>query len=163
MPFCATCGSPVEGRFCAKCGSPVEAGPAPGPQPGGGVPPAGAPQSAPASTGMSENTAAGLCYLVGLITGILFLVLEPYNKNKNVRFHAFQSIFLNVGWIVVLIVVGIVLNIIFAVLHILALSLLIVPLMWLAFLALWLYVMIMAFQGKTVVLPIIGPLAQKQA
>jgi uncharacterized membrane protein len=37
------------------------------------------------------------------------------------------------------------------------------PLLWLGFLGLWLYLMISAFQGKTVVLPVIGEMAQKQA
>jgi hypothetical protein len=105
MAFCATCGAQVEGRFCAKCGTPVAA-PAAAPPPVGAVPPAAAPQyaaSAPASAGMSENTASGLAYIMGLITGILFLILEPYNKNRAVRFHAFQSIFLNIAWVVALI------------------------------------------------------------
>ena len=56
--------------------------------------------------GMDENVAAALCYLLGVLTGILFLVLEPYNRNPVIRFHAFQSIF---AWIAA-IVIGIVLN-----------------------------------------------------
>ena len=47
---------------------------------------------------MTDNVASALCYLLGLITGIIFLVLTPYNRNPVVRFHAFQSIFLNVAW-----------------------------------------------------------------
>ena len=46
---------------------------------------------------MTDNIASALCYVMGLLTGILFLVLEPYNKNKTIRFHAFQSIFFNVA------------------------------------------------------------------
>ena len=53
------------------------------------------------AAGLPENTAAALCYLLGLVTGIIFLVLEPYNKNKLIRFHAFQSIFLHVCVIIV--------------------------------------------------------------
>lgn len=166
MAFCATCGGQVEGRFCAKCGTPVQAAPAggvaAGPPPVGAVPPVGAPQYAPAAAGMSENTASGLAYLVGFLTGILFLILEPYNKNRAVRFHAFQSIFLSIAWVAISIVFGIVLNIIFAILHMYSLYFL-STLVSLALFVVWLYVMIMAFQGKTVVLPIIGPLAQKQA
>src|SRR5215471_8564697 len=88
MGFCATCGAPVEGRFCAKCGSPVTA-----------APPAG---------GMADNVASTLCYGLGLITGIIFLVLAPYNRNPAIRFHAFQSIFLHVACIVFWIAVRIV-------------------------------------------------------
>ena len=87
MAFCPSCGSAVEGRFCAKCGTSVtEGGPAPG-----------APYAAPASSGMADNVAATLCYVLGLITGILFLVLAPYNQNKTIRFHAYQSIFVFAG------------------------------------------------------------------
>ncbi len=53
------------------------------------------------SSGLQENVAAALCYALGFITGILFLVLEPYNKNRNIRFHAFQSIFLSVFFAIV--------------------------------------------------------------
>ena len=93
MPFCPSCGASVEGRFCAKCGAPVEgarrdAGSAAGPTP-----------SSPgtAVTGMEDNVAGALCYLVGFITGVLFLVLEPYSKRPFVRFHAFQSILFCAG------------------------------------------------------------------
>src|SRR5437867_4021886 len=92
MPFCASCGAEVQGSFCPACGKPVGAAPgaAPGAVPVGGPP-------AATSAGLQENMANTLCYLLGLITGVLFLVLEPYNRNRNVRFHAFQSIFLHVG------------------------------------------------------------------
>jgi uncharacterized membrane protein len=90
--------------------------------------------------------------------GILFLVLAPYNQNKIIRFHAFQSIFLNVAWVVF----WIVFNIIFAALHIFSL-LFLTPLIGLAFFVLWIYMIISAYQGKTVVLPVIGPIAQAQA
>ncbi len=42
---------------------------------------------------MDTNVVAALTYLVGFVTGILFLVLDPYKSNSFVRFHAFQSIF----------------------------------------------------------------------
>src|SRR5581483_10486693 len=115
MTYCANCGAPVEGRFCGKCGAPATAAPASGPAAGASVPPSGTPpgyaaqpqpsytsppMAAPASAGMAENVASALCYLAGLITGILFLVLAPYNRNPRIRFHAFQAIFFHVAWIV---------------------------------------------------------------
>ncbi|HWB86874.1 MAG TPA: DUF4870 domain-containing protein [Bryobacteraceae bacterium] len=159
MAFCANCGSPMEGRFCAKCGSSADAG-AP---PLGAAAPAGVAQPAAAS-GMSENGASALCYVLGLITGILFLVLAPYNQNKRVRFHAFQSIFLHIA----LIVVAIGMTIVFAILgHIVGLGffigLVLWPLFWLATLILWIYMIVSAYQGKTTVLPVIGQFAQQQA
>ncbi len=165
MSFCANCGAPVEGKFCAKCGSPVlsgappaAAGPMPPPPPTGAVPP-GAPPPAFATTGgMSDNAASAVCYVLGFITGIIFLVIPPYNQNKAVRFHAFQSIFLSVA----LILIRIVLSIVFSAMHLFEFFFL-WSLVSLALLAIWLFMIIATYQGKTIVLPIIGPLAQQQA
>src|ERR1039457_1504409 len=151
MAFCASCGTQVEGKFCAKCGTPM----------GAAVPPPGATfgGAAPTAAGMTDNSASALCYVLGLITGVLFLVLAPYNQNKTIRFHAFQSIFMSVACIVFSMVFNI---IIFSGLHMFSL-LFLSPLISLAFFILWLYMIITAYQGKTVVLPVIGPIAQKQA
>ena len=107
---------------------------------------------------MADNVASTLCYVLGLITGIIFLVLAPYNKNRAIRFHAFQSIFLHVACIVIWIGLHIVLGII----NIFGLFFL-GSLVWLAFFVVWLILLIQTFQGKTVVLPLIGPIAQQQA
>jgi uncharacterized membrane protein len=115
----------------------------------------------PIATGMTDNVAGALCYALGLITGILFLVLTPYNQNKAIRFHAFQSIFLNIAAILLSFAFSIMIGIFHFVGALFALF--VGPLIWLAFLCLWLYMMFAAYQGKTVVLPIIGPLAQQQA
>jgi len=143
MPFCATCGAAVEGQFCAKCGSRVGAAPA-----------AGSGPTMQVASAMADNVASALCYLFGLITGIIFLVLTPYNRNPVVRFHAFQSIFLNVACIVASYVLGR----IFDVMHLWGLE----PLISLAIFALFIYMLIMTYQGKKIVLPAIGPLAQQQ-
>ena len=147
MAFCATCGSAVEGSFCAKCGSQV-----------GAVPSASSGPAMQVSGAMADNVASALCYLVGLITGIIFLVLAPYNKNPAIRFHAFQSIFMNVAWIVI----AFGLNIVLGIMHLWTL-LFLTPLIGLAFFVLWLIMLIQTFQGKTIVLPLIGPIAQQQA
>jgi uncharacterized membrane protein len=124
---------------------------------GAAVPPPGATPGA-AAAGMTDNAASALCYVLGLVTGILFLVLAPYNQNRTIRFHAFQSIFLNVAWILF----WMVFNIVFVALHMFSL-LFLSSLISLAFFVLWIYMIITAYQGKTVVLPVIGPIAQKQA
>ena len=144
MAFCATCGSAVEGEFCAKCGGRV-----------GAAPSAASGPAMQASGAMADNVASALCYLLGLVTGIIFLVMAPYNKNPVIRFHAFQSIFLNV----VCIVASIVLNMVLVMLHLWALT----PLVSLAILATFIFMLVMAYQGKTIVLPVIGPIAQQQA
>ena len=113
---------------------------------------------------MADNVTGMLCYLAGLITGIIFLVIEPYNKNRAIRFHAFQSIFVNVGEIAIGIALGIVFRILIAIVGVFGLLAgVLLPIYWLACFVLWLYLMISTYQGKTVVLPVIGPMAQKQA
>jgi uncharacterized membrane protein len=111
------------------------------------------------SAPMADNVASALCYVLMLITGIIFLVISPYNRNRTVRFHAFQAIFLNIA--IILIEIG--LSIVLGILR-LGLGLLFVwPLIGLGCFILWLYMIYSAYQGKTVVLPIVGPLAQQQA
>src|SRR5258708_1647644 len=155
MPFCPSCGSAVEGRFCAKCGAAMNvAGDAGTAQ---ATPMAQAPPVAAAGAGLTDNVAGALCYALGLIKGILFLVLAPYNQNRKIKFHAFQSIFLHVSviivwmgfWILAMVTGG--------------LLIFVSPLIWLAFFVLWIIVIIKAYQDQKLVLPIIGPLAEKQA
>lgn len=174
MPYCANCGAPVEGAFCPNCGQPV------GQASGGGYPPpaGGAPQGSyqqggypppgsgaqPAQAGLSENAAGALCYLVGLITGIIFLVVAPYSANRNVRFHAFQSIFFNIAWIAVW-TVGMIISAALTAIPVLGwmMSLLLTMAIALGGFILWLLLMWRAYNGERLVLPVIGPMAEKQA
>src|SRR5687767_345937 len=154
MAFCANCGAEVHGRFCAKCGTPLAA--------------AGASQTAPPTDapysqagGLSTNVAGALCYVLGLFTGILFLVLAPYNQNKFVRFHAFQSIFLHVAWIAFWIVDTIIsIMLPFSLMFINTLLWLVVAL---GGLGVWIFCIVKAFNNERFKLPIIGDLAEKQA
>lgn len=173
MAFCATCGAEVSGRFCQKCGAAVGGpppGPPPGPTPGvnpgpnpGYVPPAAQPLP-PASAPMADNLAGALCYLFGFITGILFLVLAPYNQNRAIRFHAFQSIFLNIGWVILWILVAII-SAAFRFIPFLGLfvSAVLSFVVWIGFVIIWLYMMFKTYNGEKVVLPVVGPMAEKQA
>jgi uncharacterized membrane protein len=148
MPFCATCGTPVEGRFCGKCGGAV----------GATAAPAGSGSTAQTVTSapMADNVASALAYVLGFITAIIFLVLAPYNQNKTVRFHAFQSLFLSLAAIAVSIAFSFISSM-------LNMYFILMPLINLCFFGVWLLMLISTFQGKQVVLPIIGPLAQQQA
>lgn len=155
MAFCPNCGNQVDGRFCAKCGAAVDAEAA-----AAAAPSAGAPVGVPATVqaaGLTDNVACALCYALFFITGILFLVLEPYSRNRKIRFHAFQAIFLNVACIVIWYVWA------FIAMAAGTMLLFLSPLVSLAFFILWLFMMFKAYQGQKVVLPIIGPLAEKQA
>ena len=122
-----------------------------------------------ASSGMTENLAGALCYLVGFITGILFLVLEPYNKNPRVRFNAFQSIFFHLTWIVFWIAMTVLQLIMAAILpwslHFILslLSVFVWLIIGLGGFVLWIMLMFKAYNNSPLVLPIIGPLAKKQA
>jgi uncharacterized membrane protein len=168
MAFCANCGAAVEGKFCQQCGTPVSApvpGPAPAPAPGV-VPPGAQPLPPPQLTTvtMNDNLAGALCYLLGFITGILFLVLAPYNQNRTIRFHAFQSIFLNIAWFAAYIVVSII-SLAFRVIPVLGAFVTIVLhlALFLAFVIIWFYLLFKTYNGEKVVLPVIGPFADKQA
>ena len=185
MAFCSNCGAETAGgAFCQKCGAPVAAAPGgqpqyppPPPQAPGGYqqynpPPGQAPggyqqySPPPAAAGMSDNLASALCYVVGLVTGILFLVLQPYNQNRTIRFHAFQSIFFHIGWIIFWFGLHIVLSAMgYSLLGALfgLLSLLISLVIGLGGFLLWLFLMYRAYNNNPLVLPIIGPIAQQQA
>ena len=165
MAFCPNCGANVEGKFCAKCGTPMTAaGPAGQPAAGsysGGAAPAAQYGAPAAAAGLTENVAAALCYVLGLITGIVFLVLAPYNQNKNIRFHAFQAIFFHVA-IVALVIAEIIIGMILPWSLNVLLSLLSL-IIWLGSIAVWVLLIVKAFQGGKFKLPVIGDLAEKQA
>jgi uncharacterized membrane protein len=122
------------------------------------------PATPSAQSGLADNVACALCYLLLVLTGVLFLVLAPYNQNRTIRFHAFQSIFLWVAGAACGIVVT-VLNI--ALVQVPFLGFLVGTLLyfalWLGGLILWLMLMYKAYNNERWVLPIIGPLAEKQA
>ena len=153
MAFCGSCGAPMEGKFCARCGATVGGAPSPA------SPPAYTPPLAPATGGLTENVAAALCYLpfAGLLISVIFLLVEPYKAIRNVRFAAFQSIFLWVCMFVIWIALDAFWSVswtMVAMLH---------TIVRLFGLVLGLYLAYKAYQNEKVVLPIIGPLAEKQA
>jgi uncharacterized membrane protein len=141
---------------------PGQAVPVQAPVQGGYAPPAATPVVQ--SAGMEENVASALCYLVGWVTGVLFLVLDPYNKNRTVRFHAFQSIFLNVGMIAVYFVLVIFSAILIHLIPLLGiLFTLAYAVFGFAMFCLWVFLMYKAYNKEKFLIPIIGPLAEKQA
>jgi len=179
MAFCANCGASLSesARFCAQCGcstDAVAASPTPAPAPGPAQAPDGGAAAVPrprepsppawpstgqagglvpGAPGLPPNVASALCYLFWLVSGVLFLVLEPYDRDPQVRFHAFQSIFFSIATILISAVVGM------------------LPLIgwllwypvWLALLVVWVMLLIQAFSGKRWKLPVIGDWAERQA
>lgn len=170
MAFCPNCGTQVSGRFCPNCGSDAGAAAnagATGPIGAGTGAPAGSSTYVPpaepiAAPGLSSNVASALCYLFWIITGIIFLVLSPYNRDRTVRFHAFQAIFATIAFIILQIIMAIFSGVLGAI-HMWALAGTIWTIYEIAVFVLWLYMMYTAYNNRKIVLPVIGPLAEKQA
>lgn len=136
---------PDTSRFCPECGKPKQAmNPA-----AGSVP----------STDLAPNIAGMLAYIT-FIPAVIFLLIEPYNKNSFVRFHAFQSIFLNIAAIVIQIGLHILGN--FLSIFVLA-FLPVYGLVGLAFFILWIICLVKALNNEKFKIPIIGDLADQQA
>lgn len=173
MSFCQTCGTslPDGSPACTACGASqgvAAASSMPGAMPGSipGPMPGTIPAPLPvAGAGLTPNLAAALAYFLGLFTGVLFLLIEPFKTDRFVRFHAFQSIFLHVAVIVLWIAWTIVGGILTAMSHGLFIFILspISLIVFLAIFCLWLYMMYSAYQGKTFQLPVVGALAASQA
>jgi uncharacterized membrane protein len=124
--------------------------------------------SAPAEAGsktIDTNVVGALTYLAGLLTGIIFLVLDPYKSNSFVRFHAFQSIFFNVAWIS-LWIIWVILSAVLTPLTAGVFGLIAVPLMLIFTVAgfgIWIFLMVQAYQQKLFRLPIVGKFAAEHA
>ena len=113
----------------------------------------------PTSSGLSDNAAGALAY-VTIIPSIIFLVMEPYNRNPFVKFHCWQNIFLCIACVALYIV-----DLVFSLIPFVGwiLGPLIGLVLGLGIFILWLICIIKAFQGQKFVIPYIGPLAEKQA
>lgn len=107
------------------------------------------------SLGLDENIEALLSYVLGWITGIVFLLLEK--DNKFVRFHAMQSTITFLGFTVLSIVliplgylplIGILFGLIGWLIGVVAIIT-------------WIVCMIKAYQGERFKLPIVGGLAER--
>lgn len=114
------------------------------------------PSTPQGSTGLAPNLAGALSYLLGAITGILFLVLEK--ESRFVRFHAAQSIGVTVALFavnIVLAVLGTVLAFIPIIGWLIGLALSLV--IGFGSFGLWLYLMYRAYQGDEWEVPLVGP------
>ena len=114
--------------------------------------PSQSPQSPPAQSGLSDNAAGALAY-VTIIPAIIFLIVEPYNKNSYIRFHSWQCIFLCIAAFAVHLVLSL----------IPVIGWILVPFVSLGFLILWIFVLLKALKGERFQLPLIGKFAAQQA
>jgi len=115
------------------------------------------------TSGLSDNAAGAIAYLT-IVPAIIFLLIEPFNKNSFVRFHSFQCLFLCATAIVIDIGLGILLAILAFVLPLLALmgtfAMWLLSFFWLGVVILCI---VKAAQGARFQLPVIGAFAAKQA
>ncbi len=115
-------------------------------------------------TGMSPNMSGALSYVLGLITGVVFLLID---KGSYVRFHAFQSIIFNVAliafWIVYSIVFGILTMVPVIGVIVGILGFLISMVVGLGSMVLWIVLIIKAAQGEKWKIPYIGDMAEGYA
>lgn len=109
------------------------------------------PNSEKTSMGMSENIAAMLCYSLGWISGLIFFLME--SENRFVRFHAMQSM-ITFGLITVVFTLCGFVPILGAI---------IASLLWLITLAIWITLLIKAYQHSHFKLPYLGDIAEEQA
>ena len=137
---CPSCNTETgsNSTFCPNCGTNTTTGAA---------------AAIPAQQGGLSETAAGAIAYLTIIPAIIFLVMEPYNRSSFVRFHSWQSIFLGVTAAIV--------HTILAVIPIIG-WLLLLPVS-LAFLALWILVIVKASRGERYKIPFIGNFAEQQA
>jgi len=122
----------------------------------------GGPAPGPPVVGISSNLAGLLTYIpfVGWVIAVVFLVTEPYKKDRFVRFHAFQSIFFSIACFVIYRALGLIL---LSTWWIGFGTLWLWSLVRLAILACWIFLMYKAYNNERFMLPVIGPLAAKQA
>lgn len=98
---------------------------------------------------LPPNIAAALSYVLGFITGIIFLLIS---KDKFVRFHAWQSILTSLVFFVINIILG----------FIPSLAVVVSPLVSIVSLVVFIFLIVKAYQGKKFMLPVIGNFAESK-
>lgn len=114
-------------------------------------------------SGLESHLAGVFCYLGFFMTGIIFLLIEPKDE-KEVRFHAWQSIFFSGALVVFFVVFKTILSFFLWIdlLWFHDILRLICFLVGMAFFSLWMALMIRAYQGFQLRLPVVTELAEKQ-
>jgi len=150
MAFCSACGAEVGGAaFCPKCGAAQGAA-------------ATAAAAASPTAGMEENVAGLVAYILGWITGLIFLLID---KRPFVKFHAAQSIAFNIAFVAIWVVFWIcssIIAVVTAAMHIPIgfLTFFLSPIIGLGFLVIWIFLMYKAYNHEKFKLPIIGNIVE---
>ncbi len=147
MPYCCQCGKPAQPAdvFCAACGARQASSP---------------PSPTDYLGSINPRTASILCYIpiIGWICSIVVLASSRFRDNREIRFHAFQGLYLFVAWLIVDWVLG-------PISHFSCFRFHVMPpvagLLKLAMFGAWIYMMVTVSQGRMVKLPIIGELADR--
>jgi len=153
MAHCTKCGAAIADNagFCGACGA-TQAGAASGP--------ASNPAPAATQSGLAENVAGLLCYVLGWVTGLIFLLID---KRPSVKFHAAQSIVVFGALHILSIILGILFGMTIVMHGWMGFSFgyALIKLVQLAALILWILLMIKAYQGERFRVPIAADLAEK--
>lgn len=149
MAFCSKCGAELASgaAFCGSCGQP--AGTPGSGDSAGASPTAAAEAQAGEETGIEENIAGLLCYALGWVTGLIFFLID---RRPFVRFHAAQSIVV-FGAVQVLFIFG---RMFVARLFAGGLA----TLLGLLASALWIVLMVKAYQGERFKVPVASGIAE---
>jgi uncharacterized membrane protein len=151
MPHCTKCGANVadNAAFCPSCGATV-----------GGASPST--PAASSQSGLAENVAGLLCYVLGWITGLIFFLTD---KRPFVRFHAAQSIVVFGAFMILRIIIGMmfVTSGLTGVATGFSLGIMLSGLVSIVGLVLWILLMVKAYQGERYRLPIAAEFADKLA
>ena len=110
--------------------------------------------------GLTDNAAGAIAYLT-FVPAILFLLIPPYSRNRYVRFHAWQSLMLNLSAILVSLLMSFAL--VFFLVFEAELLVIFKQIVWLAWLVLLLICFLKAINGQRFRLPLLGELAERQA
>jgi len=133
---------------CERCGASLPPGAANCPACGAAV-----------SMGTSPNDiVAALCYLGFAVTGVLFLLIEPYRHEERLRFHARQSIAFTVAWFAFYIIMSVFIAVLPGPLS--SLLRFLAAIGYIAFAVTWLYLIYQAYNGRRFRLPMVADWAE---
>ena len=100
---------------------------------------------------INPNIEAVNCYFLFFVSG--FMILQREKKNKFVRFHAYQSIYTSLAFLVLIGLMN----------YIPFIGEVLVQLSTSAFFLLWLYLIYSAYRHQEVIVPFFGDLAKERA